>query len=307
MLVIVAYLLVILIWSTTPLALQASQEGIGFFMAAMLRMTVSAMLSLPLVWIMGQRLERSRQAINSYVGGTIGIYGAMMAVYWGAHYIPSGLISVLYGLSPMLSGAIAWVWLKERELTPARVFALLVALAGLGLVVAARLDLDEQSWRGIVGTLVSVFCFALSAVWVKRSNAGLHPMVQTSGSLLLSSVLYVLSIPFFGLVWPDPWPTRGLLSLGYLTVFGSLLGFVLYFLVLRHYSAARVTMITLIAPVLAVLWGHLLNDETLQLATLQGAGLLLLALALYQWPQRLDRLLHHGLLAPQRWRARKKA
>jgi drug/metabolite transporter (DMT)-like permease len=290
-LIVIAYLLVILIWSTTPLALQASQDGINFFTAALLRMVASAILTLPILLLLRQPLRLQRSALISYLAGSVGIYGAMMAVYWAAPFIPSGLISVLYGLSPMLSGAIAWFWLGERELTPVRVVALVLALLGLGLVVLARLQLDGLAWRGILGTLVSVVCFAVSAVWVKQADAGLHPMVQTSGSLWVSLVFYGLSLPFFEFQLPQQWVFRSAFAISYLVIFGSLLGFMLYFLVLKHLSAARVTLITLVAPVLAVLWGYWLNGETLQWATVQGVALLLGALALYQWHQTADRLL----------------
>jgi drug/metabolite transporter (DMT)-like permease len=82
-----------------------------------------------------------------------------------------------------------------------------------------------------------------------------------------------------------------MLGLGYLVIFGSLLGFMLYFLVLKHLPTSRVTLITLIAPVLAVLWGYWLRDERLQWSSAGGAALLLSGLALYQWHQSLDRLL----------------
>ncbi len=196
----------------------------------------------------------------------------------------------------MLSGALAWFWLNERELTPVRVLALLLALLGLAFVVAGRLALDAGAWRGILGTLVSVLCFAASAVWVKQVNAGLHPMVQTSGTLWLSSFAYLLTLPLFGVHLPDEWPLVSLLGLGYLVVFGSLLGFMLYYLVLQHLPASRVTLITLIAPVLAVFWGFWLKDERLAASSVLGAALLLAGLALYQWHVWPDRKLR-GLLA----------
>ncbi|TNC91326.1 MAG: EamA family transporter, partial [Thalassolituus sp.] len=132
-----AYLMVVLIWSSTPVAIQFSLTGLEFFTALSLRMWASAALSLLLVAAFRQRLTLSRQSLVSYVAGSVCIYGAMMALYWGAAYIPSGLISVIYGLAPMLAGALGYVWLKERELTPARIIALLIALFGLAVVVSA--------------------------------------------------------------------------------------------------------------------------------------------------------------------------
>lgn len=289
--ILLAYLLVIIIWSSTPVAIQLSQTGLDFFTSVSLRMWISAVISLPLVWIMRQRLVFNIRALQSYLAGSLGVYCAMMSVYWGAHYIPSGLISVIYGLAPMLTGALAYVWLRERELTPVRVIALLIALTGLTLVVSGRLMLDGLAWRGIVGSLLSVMFFVVSAVWVKQANAQLHPMVQTSGTLWMSSLMYLLTVPLLGFELPEQWNFVAVLSLGYLIMFGSLLAFVLYFYILKHLPTSRVTLITLIAPVLAMLWGYLLRDERLQLSSVTGAALLLSALCLYQWHRGPDRAL----------------
>ena len=283
MIMILAYLTVILIWSGTPLAIQLSQQGLDFYTALVLRMWLAALLSLPVLWLLRQPLALHKAALTSYLAGSVGVYGAMLSVYWGSLFIPSGLISVMYGLSPMLSGAIAYFWLKERELTPIRSMALLLALAGLALVVSARTAIDGDAWRGIVGTLLSVFFFAWSAVWVKKTNAGLHPMVQTSGTLWFSSLLYLITLPIFGIHIPDDWSLTSQLGLSYLVVLGSIVGFMLYFYILKYLSAARVTLITLISPVLALTWGNLLNDESFQLVALKGAALLLVGLGLYQW------------------------
>ncbi len=285
--VLFAYLAVILIWSSTPLAIQISQYELPFYTALSLRMWGSAILSMPLLMILRQSLVFTPQALRSYFAGAIGVYGAMVCVYWGAAFVPSGLISVIYGLSPMLSGVLGYFWLKERELTPARVIALVLGVIGLYIVIAGQLSLDGQVWRGILGTLLSVMCFATSAVAVKQVNAGLHPVVQTSGTLWVSSLGFVITLPFFEFQIPAQVSVSSWIGLAYLTSCGSLLGFVLYFYILKHLPTARVALITLIAPVLAMVWGNLINGEDMSQVSLFGCIGLLLALGLYQW--------HHGL------------
>lgn len=289
--VLIAYLAVILIWSSTPLAIQISQQELPFYTALSLRMWGSAILSMPLLMVLRQSLIFTPKALKSYLSGAIGVYGAMVFVYWGAAYIPSGLISVIFGLSPMLSGVLGYLWLKERELTPARLIALVLGIVGLYVVIAGQLTLGGQVWRGILGTLIAVLCFSISAVAVKQVNAGLHPLVQTSGTLWVSSLGFVLSLPFFGLQIPPQVSVSSWISLGYLTSCGSLLGFILYFYILKHLPTARVALITLIAPVLAMIWGNLLNGEVMSQASILGCIGLLLALGLYQWHQGLDGLL----------------
>jgi drug/metabolite transporter (DMT)-like permease len=81
-----AYLTVILIWSTTPLAIKWSTQGTGFAFAIMT------------LWRVGMPMHR--RARMSYLVGGLGVFGAMTLTYWGSQYIHSGLISVLFGLSP---------------------------------------------------------------------------------------------------------------------------------------------------------------------------------------------------------------
>lgn len=289
--VLIAYLAVILIWSSTPLAIQLSQQDLPFYTSLSLRMWGSAILSMPLLMLWRQSLIFSAQALKSYLAGAVGVYGAMILVYWGASYVPSGLISVMFGLSPMLSGLIAYFWLKERELTVARMLALLIGVVGLYVVILGQLELGGSAWKGILAILLSVMCFAFSAVAVKQVNAGLHPLVQTSGTLWVSSLGFVLSLPVFGFSIPSQVSNETWLGLGYLISCGSLLGFILYFYILKHLPTARVALITLIAPVLALIWGNLLKDETMELSSLLGCSGLLLALGLYQRHQWLDRLI----------------
>lgn len=73
----------------------------------------------------------------------------------------------------------------------------------------------------------------------------------------------------------------------------------MYFYILKHLPTSRVTLITLIAPVLSVLWGYLLPDERWQFSSAVGVGLLLSALCLYQWhrgPDKAIKSLFNGSL-----------
>ena len=85
-----AFLAVIVIWSTTPLAIQWSSEGWGFLFSVTGRMTIGALFCLALIRLLGKELRWHKAARNTYFAAALGIYGALLAVYWGAQYIPSG-------------------------------------------------------------------------------------------------------------------------------------------------------------------------------------------------------------------------
>jgi drug/metabolite transporter (DMT)-like permease len=130
----IAYLGVILIWSTTPLAIKWSGEGAGILFGAASRMALGLAFCLVVVTTLGRVLPRHRPALLTYLAAGLGIWGAMSATYWSSQFIPSGLMSVLFGLTPVATGVLAALLLDERALTRSRLVGLGFAIGGLGLV-----------------------------------------------------------------------------------------------------------------------------------------------------------------------------
>ncbi|HIA09196.1 MAG TPA: EamA family transporter, partial [Chromatiaceae bacterium] len=99
-----AYLAVILIWSTTPLAIQWSGDGPGFLFGVAARMVVGLSILLAGMRLLRVDFPWDRASRRVYLVGGVPLYLAMTSVYWSAQYIPSGWISVIFGLSPIFIG-----------------------------------------------------------------------------------------------------------------------------------------------------------------------------------------------------------
>jgi drug/metabolite transporter (DMT)-like permease len=210
----------------------------------------------------------------------------MTSVYWSAQFIPSGLISVLFGLSPVVTGVMAAIWLGERVLTPFRLLGLGLGLAGLSAVFAHGLTTGAGATLGIASVVLSVHIHAASAVWVKRIGAGVPAPETTTGALLIAVPLFVLSWAVLDGQLPSALAPRATRFIVYLAVFGSALGFIPYFHVLRHVEASRIALITLVAPLLALFLGHEVNGEAIGPRELAGTAVILTGFACYQWGDR---------------------
>ena len=285
-----AYIGVVLIWSTTPLAIKWSGEGVGYLFGVTGRMVIGVMLALLVLQLAGLRLRWNRQARKTYLVAGLSIYVAMTAVYWSAQYIPSGWISVVFGLSPIVTGLFARLWLNEQGLTPPRMLALLIALAGLVVIFDVGIQAGTQSVLGLIGMLVSVLCHSASAVWIKRLDAKLHGLTVTAGGLIVAVPLFLLSWFLQGQSWPAVVDSRTLGSILYLGIIGSVLGFALYFYLLRHVETTRVALITLITPAIALLAGQWLNGEVVDASVWIGTAMIMLGLMGFEmgsrfWPQ----------------------
>jgi drug/metabolite transporter (DMT)-like permease len=294
-----AYSGVILIWASTPLAIQWSLVGDGFLFGVGSRMLLSAVLCLALLWGLGMRLPRHGRAVRAYLAGALGIYGGMTCVYWGSQYLPSGLVSVLFGLNPLFTGALAALWLGERSFGPDRLLGMVLGIVGLVVVFGSGVYTAEahigigspdDGWSqavGVLAVLAATLLHSLSTVWVKRIDAGLPAIAMTGGALAIAAPLYLLTWWIADGAWPRDIPLRAGLAIVYLGIFGSVLGFILFYYVLQRVDAGRVALITLITPILALIAGQLLNGETLPWKVWGGSLLILTGLSVYQWGDRL--------------------
>ncbi|MEW8505979.1 MAG: DMT family transporter [Candidatus Thiodiazotropha sp.] len=274
-----AYLGIVLIWGTTPLAIKWSGEGVGYLFGVTGRMVIGVVLALLVLRLIRQPLVWHKRARHTYMAAGMGIFIAMTAVYWASQFIPSGWISVIFGLSPIFTGLMARVWLQEPGLDLQRFLAVLIALVGLTTIFSVGMELGEAFVLGLIGVLISVITHAASAVWVKRIDAQLHGLVVTAGGLLVAVPLFLLSWLLQGESWPPLIEQRALASIIYLGVVGSVLGFALYFYVLRHVETTKVALITLVTPVIALLAGKWLNAEVVDAKVWAGTALIMLGLA----------------------------
>lgn len=278
-----AYLGVMLVWATTPLAIQWSAQGGGFLFGVAARMVIGALVCLLLMFILRVPLPWHRRARHTYLAAAGAIYGAMLSVYWAAQYIPSGWISVLFGLTPLVTSVLSVMWLGERGFTLTRFFGLLLGLAGLVLIFGCSVVLGEHAVQGMAAMLLSVSLHSASMLMVKRLDAGLPALAVTGGGLLCALPLYLLTWLAVGSPVPDSLPLSAGLAIVYLGVFGSVLGFVMFYYLLKHLDAIRLALITLITPVLALLLGHVFNGEAVAGMVWTGTALIMGGLVLHQY------------------------
>lgn len=281
-----AYLGVVLIWATTPLAIKWSSQGAGFLFGAASRMLLGVLVCLALVMVLNRRLPWHRRALLTYLAAGLGIWGAMTSVYWSAQFIASGLISVLFGLSPVVTGVMATLWLGERALTPVRLGGMGLGLAGLSLVFSRAFDTGADTSLGVAGVLLSVLIHCTSAVWIKRIGAGIPALETTTGALLVAVPLFLVSWAMQDGQLPSALDPRTFWSIVYLALFGSVFGFILYYYVLHRVEASRVALIALATPVIALFLGSYLDAEVVEPRDLIGAAAILAGLAFYQWGER---------------------
>lgn len=281
MAVLLAYFSVVLIWATTPLTIQWSSDSLSFIAAVLLRMSIALLIGLAINLLLRRKLFAQKGVWQVYAAGAIGIFPNMPVVYWSAQFIPSGLVAVVFAMSPFVMGLMTLALLKHNPFSVRRVFALLLALTGLIVIFFHQLHFSLRSAYGVAGILLSCFLFSFSSVLVKKLDVKVDSFNQALGTMLFA-------LPGLLLMWwlmdghmPISISTKSLLAIGYLSIFGSLVGAALFFYVLANMSPTAVSLITFMTPVLALILGAWIGNESLSLQLWIGAALVVVALLLY--------------------------
>lgn len=294
----VSYLSVILIWSTTPLAIQWSGTGVGFELGVAARMSIGLIALLLLLHYMKIDFPWHRKARRIYLISGLTLYVAMSFVYWAAQNIPSGWISVIFGLSPIITSVLASIVLQDARLSGMRLAGMVLGLLGLGIVFIEGISISTYAMLGIAATVAAASSQSLGSVLIKQQQPDFHPIAITAGSIVISLPLFFtnVAIEMISNGLPEAVTTKTLMSIVYLGLVGSAVGFPLYFYLLKKLSPERVAIVTLITPVTALLLGALLNAEVISSKVWIGTALILSGLAIYEYGKYLP---HVG-----RWKIR---
>lgn len=285
-----AYFAVVLVWSTTPLGIVWSSESVSPTMAVLLRMVIAVLLGGGIIYLRNIELPKHKEALKVYGFSSLGIFGGMMFSYMAAAYIPSGMMSLIFGLSPILSALLAQKLLNEPKFSMIRKISMLVSFTGLAIVCSDSISFNAHSELGLLYILTAVFFFSLSGVLVKSIDIVIHPMATTVGALAVSIPLFLLAwIILDGTLPIEHWQSRSIWAIVYLGVFGSFIGFVAYFYVLQKLSASTVALITMMTPVFALTLGAVLNDESISARLIFGAVFVISGLSFYHWGEKVLR------------------
>jgi drug/metabolite transporter (DMT)-like permease len=298
----ISFVLVLIIWTTTPLAIKWSSAGAPMT-SALLRMLIGVTFCGSIVIFMSSKFRVDAAARKVYLVGGLSIFVCMSLFYAAAQLIPSGWIAVLFGLSPLTTGLFSALVEPETRLTPTRLFGLSLGLGGLYLVFSAGLNLADASIEGVILTLIAVLISSATSVITRQlvKDLDLPGMQITTGSLIVAIPFFVVAAvllePELSLSFSFSFTNLSFTSLNftnrawsailYLGLIGTGVGFTLYYYLLKHVSASRIALITLVTPISALSVGSWLNNEPLVPEVWMGAALVCIGLLLYEFKPKL--------------------
>lgn len=214
---------------------------------------------------------------GAYLGGVfVALAGGMAA----------GTAAMLVGLQPVVTVAIARIWLGER-VVPRQWAGLACGLAGVYLVVRHKVDLDAGR-PGLVAIAVALVGISVGTLYQKRHCA--HVDLR-SGAVIQFGACALLYLP---LAWtfesaPVRWTPEFVFALGWSVLVLSVGAISVLYWLLRHGAAANVARLFFLVPAVTAVMAWLAFGETLDLAALAGMVLIAIGVALARAERPVER------------------
>lgn len=281
MITVAIYALLVLIWAATPLAIVWSVAEVHPMWVLIIRYLGACVIAFALLKIMRNPLPMDGVSIQSYIAGSLNLIGAQLFIYLAANYLTSGLMALIFGLSPLIAGLIGHVILKTQKLTVLQWFGMFVAVAGLSFVFAESTNEQVNVW-GVVLMLISTISYISSIFWVKQINAPLKPMSQATGSLLVSAVGSLFIIPFILPHFPTVLPSsNAIIGFLFTMILSSIVAMLCYFWLIRRLEASTVSLSNVMTPVIALILGATLNHEVINASAFFGICVVMMGIMMY--------------------------
>lgn len=259
---------VCILWGTTYLAIRMAVAHFPPFLFMAIRQTIAGSILAGFMLLTGKSAWPSKQEILiQAIAGFFLISVGNGFLAWAETYIPSGVAAILCSLMPMVIILVNLTINREEKPTIPIIMGVLIGLSGITMIFGQHIKEFSQAgyFLGIVLTFVSVVSWAFASVWLKKR--------KSNSSAFLTAGLQL----FFGGLWLFPasfivedvrsatWSPEVLYPMIYLIVFGSIVAFACYTYALRKLPMTILSLHAYINPIVAVILGWMVLNETLNL------------------------------------------
>jgi putative membrane protein PagO len=275
------YVLICLIWGSTWLVIKIGLVGVPPFLGAGLRFALSSAALLALVAARGTGLRLDRGGRICVLScGLLGFTVSYACVYWAEQYISSGLAAILYCLMPLATALLSRFWTRSETLSARKVGGILVAMAGTAVLFWPGTGVSRAERAGTAAALVSVAGSAVNLVTVKRHGRETDIFVMNGLSMGIGAVLLLILSAAVESQAAVAWSRANVLAIVYLALVGSVAAFLSYYHLAKVMEATKLSLITLIFPIVAVALGRVFLNESLPAGVWSGTAAVLCGVAI---------------------------
>jgi drug/metabolite transporter (DMT)-like permease len=283
-----ALVAVCFIWGTTYLGIRVALEAVPPALMGAFRWIVAGSLLVAYVRLRGQALPHTAS------WGSLALQGLLMIgfgngfVNWAEQSVPSGLAAVVIATTPFFMAGVEAFHADGERLSRRALLGLVLGFVGILVLVWRDLHFDNtqgtQFVLGLLALQAACLAWAIGSSYSRRHPHGESVIGATAVQMIFGGVIMLVVGTFAGEWGRVSFHGRGVAALAYLTVAGSIGGFVSYIYALKYLPVSTVSIYAYINPLIAVILGAFLLDEPFSMRTVVSMVIVFAGVVLVKEP-----------------------
>jgi drug/metabolite transporter (DMT)-like permease len=265
-----------LIWGSTYLVIRFALVGFAPFYLMATRFLCAGALLLAWQLARGQALPTLREWRNALIVGTLMLGGGMGGTAFAEQTIASGLVVAFIAVIPLLLVLINLAF----GVYPQRSELLAVSVGLAGVIMLTQGAAIHGSPVGLIAISLACTGWALGSVLSQRGFTLAPGAMGFASELLCGGFALLAMSAIAGESWHWPTQTSVWAAWGYLVVFGSLIAFNAYMLLLARTKASLAASYSLVNPVVAIFLGVTWGGEAVSTWEWLSSGVVMIGVVL---------------------------
>ena len=201
-------------------------------------------------------------------------------ISYGEIYISSSLAGIINGSVPIFTVVLSHFCTQDEKATKHKIIGIILGFIGIMIVyIPTLLDKKIGNEMGILMVLVASISYAVAMVYSKKHAKKIPGLIAPAMQLLFAGTLITPFTLYFDRPWNLAMPsTSSLLSVFCLAFLGSAIAFMLYYKIVKETGATYLSMVTLLFPIIAIIFGTIFLGERPCLNDYIGCAFILLGL-----------------------------
>jgi drug/metabolite transporter (DMT)-like permease len=157
----------------------------------------------------------------------------------------------------------------------------LLGTLGVLLILKESLKFEgDHVGFGILMVMLAVVIAVYPNVYLKKHSEVVSSLHLNAVSQIMAGIILLFVSFIFEKDQQMVWSNYNIFALGYLTIFGSLIAWYIYFWLFPQISISQISYIAFFPPVLASILGWIILDERLSILAIFGGGFVILGAVL---------------------------
>lgn len=218
-----------------------------------------------------------KQFLNCFIAGFLFLVYGNGVFVWALKFVDSGFAALLASTQPLF--VLLLMRLVDRKpMQKKSIFGVSLGLLGMYLLVSQQdITSSEGSVLGIFMIFTCVLSWSYGSVFVSKADLPQNFFVSTGYQMLIAGTMLLLGSLIFNEIWISPlsWSSEAQGSMLFLILFGGIIAFTSFNYLLKMVSTEKVATSAYVNPIIAMLLGWYVLDESLTLQSVIASIILL--------------------------------